>query len=222
MPSCEYNLRMARKKVGGPVKPTPEETAEETALLAAVLTGRAGSWAAFYSRYAGLMLSCIRKVMHRYSAAYDDEDLEDMMSTVCLNLVKDGYKKLRAYDATRGYRLSSWVGLIATNTAHDALRRRDPIHISIDDESNSPAGNVADAGVSPSEQLIRSQQAELLSSAIDELDDTDQKFLRYYYLEEREPEEIAELMGVSINTVYSRKHKVREKLRKIIEDQGAA
>ena len=210
---------MVRRK-GPPPKPTEEETAEETALLDSVLSGRPGAWNAFQSRYNGLMLSCIRKVLHRYSAAYDEEDIEDMMSTVCLNLVKDGYKKLRAYDPTRGYRLSSWVGLIATNTAHDALRRRDPIHMSLDDENNSPAQNVVDGRAGPSEQIIRMQQAGMLADAIDELEETDRQFLKYYYLEELEPEQIAEIMGVPINTVYSRKHKVREKLRRIVEHRS--
>ena len=214
-----YNLGMVRRK-GPPPKPTEEETAAETALLDSVLSGRPGAWNNFQHRYNGLMLSCIRKVLHRYSAAYDEEDIEDMMSSVCLNLVKDGYKKLRAYDATRGYRLSSWVGLIATNTAHDALRRRDPIHMSLDDENNSPAGNVADARIGPSEQIIRMQQAGILAEAIDELEETDRQFLKYYYLEELEPEQIAEIMGASINTVYSRKHKVREKLKRIVEHRG--
>ena len=60
---------------------------------------------------------------------FNEEDVEDLVSATALNIVKDDYKKLRAFDATRGYKLSSWIGLIATNTAHDALRRRAPTEV---------------------------------------------------------------------------------------------
>jgi RNA polymerase sigma-70 factor (ECF subfamily) len=40
----------------------------------------------------------------------------------------------------------------------------------------------------------------------------DQLFVSLYYLEEREPEEIAEIMGISVKTVYTKKHKLRTRL----------
>ena len=41
----------------------------------------------------------------------------------------------------------------------------------------------------------------------------------YYYIQELEPEVIARLMSISVNTVYSRKNKIREKLRIIVGKQ---
>ena len=41
----------------------------------------------------------------------------------------------------------------------------------------------------------------------------------YYYVQELEPEVIARLMSISVNTVYSRKNKIREKLRIIVGKQ---
>jgi DNA-directed RNA polymerase specialized sigma24 family protein len=38
----------------------------------------------------------------------------------------------------------------------------------------------------------------------------------YYYVQELEPDVIARLMSISVNTVYSRKNKIREKLRIIV------
>lgn len=192
----------------------------EDELLRAVVDNKPGAWAGFYARYERLMITCIKKVLNRYTALHDDEDIEDMMNTVCLNLVKDDFRKLRIYDATRGYKLSSWVGLIATNTAHDALRRREPIHARLDhrsDEDDAPI-DVADGAPTPGESLERRQKWEALAAAIRELPEGDQQFLELYYDQELEPEEIARRMGISVNTVYSRKNKVREKLRRIVEE----
>jgi RNA polymerase sigma-70 factor (ECF subfamily) len=191
----------------------------EDELLRAVLAKEAGSWQGFYKRYERLVISCIKKALHRYTAVYADEDVEDIVNTVCLNLVKDDFKKLRSYDASRGYKLSSWVGLIATNTALDALRRREPLHAALDghDDDEAPA-QIADSGPDPGETLERREQWNALLAAIRDLPESDRLFLELYYDQEAEPEEIAKKMGIAVNTVYSRKNKLREKLRKLVED----
>ncbi len=213
---------MARRPTSGTTSTNPWATMEEPTLLSAVVDKKPGSWAGFYARYERLIITCIKKVLHRYTALYGDEDIEDMVNTVCLNLIKDDFRKLRSYDASRGYKLSSWVGLIATNTAHDALRRREPIHRQLspidDDDGGTGQMDFADAGPTPGEALEKREQWNTLVAAIQELPESDRQFLELYYEKELEPEEIAKVMGISVNTVYSRKNKVREKLRKIIED----
>ena len=213
---------MARRSAGEPANRPHTDLSDED-LLKAVLAKQGGAWPAFYGRYERLIISCIKKVLHRYTALYSDEDVEDMASTVCLNLVKDDYRKLRTFDAGRGYKLSSWVGLIATNTALDALRRRDPIHDSLDgapDEDEAPT-QIADGGLDPGESMERREQWRSLIAAIRELPDADRQFLELYYDQELEPAELARKMNIAVNTVYSRKNKVREKLRKIVEQLEA-
>jgi RNA polymerase sigma-70 factor (ECF subfamily) len=210
---------MARRAVD---TSSPWAQMPEDELLAAVIAKQPGAWAGFYKRYDRLIITCIRKVLHRYTALYGEEDLEDMASTVCLNLVKDDYHKLRAFDPTRGYKLSSWVGLIATNTAHDALRRREPIHQRIDAghdaDDDAPPVQFADREAPlPGDSLEAREEWEALAAAIRELSPSDQQFLSLYYEQELEPEEIAKRLGISVNTVYSRKNKVREKLRRIVD-----
>ena len=200
---------------------SPWASLPEDELLAAVIAQQPGAWAGFYKRYDRLIITCLKKVLHRYTALYGEQDLEDMVNTVCLNLIKDDYHKLRAFDPTRGYKLSSWVGLIATNTAHDALRRREPIHQRLDaghqGDDDAPPVQFADDGALPGDALETREQWDTLCAAIRELSPADQEFLTLYYEQELEPEDIARRMGISVNTVYSRKNKVREKLRRIVE-----
>jgi RNA polymerase sigma-70 factor (ECF subfamily) len=194
----------------------------ETELVSAVLAREPAAWPAFFARYERLVMSCVRKVMRRYGAQYSEEDLEDVVSQTAFNIVKDDYKKLRAYDPGRGYKLSSWVGLIATNAAHDALRRRAPTDVwgasSIDD--TDPSLPIAGAEEPAQEALERLEQQRELRAAMAELSPSDRLFVTYYFVEELEPAAIARLMKISINTVYSRKNKVREKLRHLIEQKG--
>ncbi len=187
----------------------------ELELLGAVIQREPGAWQTFFKRHERLILACLRRVYNRYHVPMTREQLEDLVGMVCLDLVRGDYKKLRKYDPDRGYRLSSWVGLIATNIAHDALRRRGPPHTSTDDEE-SPLTELTSALPDPLEVLNHKERVEILAEAVTHLTPTDQEFIRLYYKEQRTPEEIAETSGVSVNTVYSRKNKVRGKLVKLV------
>jgi RNA polymerase sigma-70 factor (ECF subfamily) len=186
-------------------------------LVQAVLAGEPAAWPSFFARYERLVISCIRKVMQRWGAPFNEEDLEDIVSATALNIVKDDYKKLRVFDATRGYKLSSWIGLIATNSAHDALRRRAPTEVwsavALDD--TAPVRLESEEQLA-SEALEAEDEVRALRSAVAQLSPSDRLFVEYYFVQELEPEIIARLMSISINTVYSRKNKIREKLRTII------
>jgi RNA polymerase sigma-70 factor (ECF subfamily) len=194
----------------------------EAELRDAVLAGEPAAWPTFFARYERLILSCIRRALHRYHAHYNDEDVEDLVSQTALNLVKDDYKKLRAFDATRGYKLSSWVGLIATNTALDALRRRTPGDVaqaaSLDDEAQAIDPPSESEGAEAA--LERAERRAELGRAVAELTPSDRLFVEYYFASELPPEEIARLMNISLNTVYSRKNKIREKLKRILGGAG--
>jgi len=202
---------------------TAYDSLGDEALVAAVLAGEPAAWPTFAARYERLVGACIRKVLRRHGAHFAEEDFEDIVSQTALNIVRDDYKKLRAFDPTRGYKLSSWIGLIATNTAYDALRRREPVEsahtASLDDDEAplQPASAEEPADVA----LERADRAALLRRAVRELPPGDQLFVTYYFEDELDPEDIARLLGISVNTVYSRKNKVREKLRRILSGEIA-
>src|SRR3954471_5720587 len=98
---------------------------EELALLDALLAGQTHRWNEFVARYERLIASCVLKVLRRYGALFSAEDLDDLIGDAWLLLLRDDMKKLRQYRRDRGFRLASWIGLIATNSTIDQLRARD-------------------------------------------------------------------------------------------------
>ena len=52
---------------------------------------------------------------------------------------------------------------------------------------------------------------EIKEKIIKELSAQDQLFLKLYYEKDLSPEEIAKNMNISVNTVYSKKARIREK-----------
>lgn len=184
-------------------------------MVAAVLRREPRAWQRFFAKHERLILACLRRVYTRYHVPLPQEEMEDLVSATCLDLVRNDFGKLRKFDPDRGYRLSSWVGLIATNIAHDALRRRGPMLTSTDDE-DSPLGELTSRLPSPLEELAHKERVEILARATTQLTPADQEFIKLYYGERLSPEEIAARTGVSINTVYSRKNKVRGRLIRIV------
>lgn len=196
------------------------EKTDDLELLADLLAAKPGAWRPFYDRFERLIAGCIRRVCGRYAHRPAAEDIEDLINTVCLQMLNNDYRKLRQFDPLKGYRLSSWVGLISTNVAHDALRRRGPT-VQPMDALEAAGFEPVDPGPSPAETTLRRQRVTLLERALEQLAPAERSFVEYYYARGLSAHDVADLMGTTINTVYSRKNKVRSKLQRIIASQGS-
>ncbi len=199
-------------------------SAEETTLLAGLLA--AGSraqrdrlWAEFVRRYERLIVSCVVKALRRYGATFSRDDLDDLVGDVWLVLLRDDMKKLRQYDAQRGFRIASFVGLVATNATIDHLRARQaeaaPLDEVIEDYAALRAEPVRDT-------VVEREQAALAQAALARLSTEERAFVVDCFREERSPEELARALGVTTNTVYSRKFKIRETLQRIVRSLDGA
>jgi RNA polymerase sigma-70 factor (ECF subfamily) len=199
---------------------------EETQLLDSLLrkggeADRQSRWNQFVRRYERLITSCVLKVLRRYGAVFSSEDLEDLVGDVWLTLLRDDMKKLRQYDAERGFRIASFIGLVATNTTIDHLRGRQAEATPLDQltEDYASLAMVCDG---PTEQVERAEQASIVREALDRLSTDERMFVVEVFHAERAPEELAKQLGVTTNTVYSRKFKIREKLQRIVGELEAA
>jgi RNA polymerase sigma factor (sigma-70 family) len=208
-------------------KPTVDRASEDTALLNALLTAgneslRQRSWHEFVRRYERTILLCIVHVMRRYGAMFSREDLNDLSAEVWLTLLRNDLRKLRQYDAGRGLTLASFIRLVATNTTIDFLRARRAQANALDGATERESMQ-AEAGESPSDSCDFSQRAELAREALCRLSSDERSFVVEVFQEERSPEDLARTLGVSTNTIYSRKFKIRAKLARIVANlEGAA
>jgi RNA polymerase sigma factor (sigma-70 family) len=198
-------------------------SAEEAALLAALLAGGSKAeqqrrWAEFVRRYERLLMSCVIKVLRRYGATFSRDDLEDLVGDVWLVLLRDDLRKLRQYDSTRGFRIASFLGLVATNATIDHLRARQAEAAPLDETLEEYASLRSEA---PRDTVEEREQAALARSALAQLSGDERDFVVDCFRDERAPEEMARELGVTTNTVYSRKFKIREKLQKIVRTLDA-
>lgn len=181
---------------------------------------RQAAWRELVQRFSRLIASCVRRAFERWRVRPTDEDVDDLVSEVWIALLHDDLRRLRAFDATRGARLSTFVGLIATNVAIDRLRLRRIDAVSLDQlESCERALSVRETITSDLEDR---QRAILAQRALARLPSHERQFCTDVFAEERDPAVLARELGVTKTTIYTRKVKVRDKLRRLVGEKAAA
>ena len=191
----------------------------DMALLGRVLRRDERAWNELLRRFRGLIFSCISKVLCRYESVVSSEAINEVFSEVCVNLLRNDMKKLRAYDPRRGSKLGSWIGLITVHTTYDHLRvkARQPMLDRIDG-----APEWEDKKASPLDDLLRKERWQTLSHLARRFSATDRRFMELYYGRGMTPAEVARRMNISVKTVYSKKHKIRNRMVAMAEPQRIA
>ncbi len=182
---------------------------DDLALLREVLDHDEHAWQELIRRFRGLIYRCIGKVLCRYESVLSNEDVNEIFSDVCFNLLRDDMKKLRTYDPERGSKLGSWIGLISINSAYDHLRvtARQPLLDHIDGTIESE-----DVHPGPLEQLLDKERWSRLTVLTSDFSPKDRRFMELYFARGMAPTEVARLMNISVKTVYSKKNKIRNRL----------
>lgn len=182
-------------------------------LLTRVIAGDELAFEVFHQRFRGLMVACISRVAVRSGVRLKAEDLNDVLAEVSLNLVAHDYRRLRLYRTDGGCSVSSWIGVIASSTAHDHLRkaRRHRLDPMLDAELERVAPSVE----GPDSEMIDREQRSFVDQALSGFSSRDRRFVELYFLDAMDPEAIAVQMGVSVSTVYSKKAKIKTRLRSL-------
>lgn len=187
----------------------------DATLIEGLLLNDEEAWRVFHERYSRQLLAVISRVIRRFPQLTGTDHLEEIYASLCLRLLKDDKRRLRSFDPSRGTPLGTWLCALARNSAHDFLRihRRQPWLCKVGDdlaEVEAPS-DTPDAFSVCSER----EQARVLCHLVDGLSERDREFLGAY-LQGFEPEQIAAQLGISVSTVYSKKHKILARLEAIV------
>jgi RNA polymerase sigma-70 factor (ECF subfamily) len=186
----------------------------EQQLLDEMLGGRDHAWVEFHNRYARLIFRCITKVTGRFSTVVSAEDVQEIYATLILQLLSNDMHKLRSYDPQRGNRLGTWIGMLAINASYDHLRaaRREPNRGSLV-EAEEMTSDIMD----PFAEVDRKQREQIVADLLESFSEKDRLFVALYFDQGLDAEEVALRMKISVKTVYSKKHKIRARLEKLLQ-----
>jgi RNA polymerase sigma-70 factor (ECF subfamily) len=185
---------------------------EERMLVDALIANDPTAWREFQRRYDRLILRCITKVTKRFAAVSQD-DVREIYAQLLVSLLSNGKSKLRAFDAARGSKFSSYIGMLAIHCAYDWLRavRREPQR-----EGLAEAVELSSDLPDPFEAAAAQERADMAARVMEGFSERDRTFAALYFGEGMEPHEIARSMKISVKTVYSKKHKIQSKLESIV------
>lgn len=185
-------------------------------LAQACVKGDPAAWRAFVDRYGRLVLHVVRRTADRYGARLGEAEADDLCAEVFHALLRDGAAKLRAYDPR--WALSTYLGAVARSVAIDALRARraaggGAAEACEETSVGGPVTAAADPGPAPAEALDRSEAARAVDGMLDSLAPRERLVVRLFYYGGFKYREIAEMLGIPLNTVCSTLARALDKLR---------
>ena len=184
---------------------------DEATLIPSLLNDDERAWRTFHEKYSSRLQGAITRVTRRFPQLTGTDHVDEIYGALCLRLLSDDKRRLRSFDPHRGTPLGAWLCALARNSAHDFLRhrQRQPWLSRLTDESGEI--ELRSEGPDAFSVCATREEVEQLEELIDTLSARDQEFIRSF-LDGNEPEEIASQLGISVSTVYSKKHKILARL----------
>lgn len=157
-----------------------------------------------YARHGRGILSYLIAHLHD-NRQLAEEVLQDVMLAAWENAANfRGESKVR-----------TWLLVIARNRALNAMRRRSPTLVELDDNLSNYEDDT-----SPLEQVQRHFRGQALRKAIDSLPAQHKEILVLVFYQQLSGIEVAQVLGISEGTVKSRLHRAKEALRRILQLTG--
>jgi RNA polymerase sigma-70 factor, ECF subfamily len=133
------------------------------------------------------------------------------------------FTHLRSFDPR--YKFSNWILRIAHNTAIDAIRRRGPQEVPLDQPDPREQGRLEALLVDPksgaaAETLDQHDLARALEAAMGRLRPEYRQVVVLRYQEDLSYEEISEITGWPLGTIKSHLHRARSEMADFLRRQG--
>jgi RNA polymerase sigma-70 factor, ECF subfamily len=217
MPSTP-SLRWSDSPAPSPVA-AEYAASDDDALIAGLLADREAAWREFNVRYSRLLYRCITRITGRFGGLLGPDDVREIYTNLCLQLLANDKHKLRSFEPGRGNRFGSWIGMLAIHTTYDYLRqlKREPMRTGLH-EAEQLCSSLPD----PQESCELRERATWITSVLASFSAKDRQFVSLYYGEGLEPEDVAQRLGISVKTVYSKKHKIESRLEALVAQRKLA
>jgi RNA polymerase sigma-70 factor (ECF subfamily) len=192
---------------------------DEKLFVQALVNGCPEAWRQFQIRYSRVIQRAISSVTSQFSAVVGADDIKEIYAWVCFRLLDHDKRKLKRFDAARGHSFRGWLGMVAVQSTYDYMRRR---RRQLGRELDAGREIMASASAAdPYEECWAGQRSRIAAALLEQVGTRDREFL-CLFLQGRLPGEIAEAMGITLSTVYSKKHKISAQLTRLAEQHDLA
>jgi len=178
------------------------------------------AWQAFVDRFTPLIQSQIRLILRRHKAWHAAaRDPEDLYLAVVQSFLENDCRTLGQYQGRCS--LERWIRMTTTSRVVDMLRRerRDLSLEAEGDQGLSLLGRIRDTRPDAEQLCAERQRRDALRSLLASWPAEDRLLLSLTYGQEMPAERIACVMDLSREAVYTRRHRLLNRLRKALEEK---
>lgn len=175
-------------------KPTDE-------LVRRAIIGDGTAFTELWDTHIGGLRTYLRGAMKHLDDFYIDD--------ICSRSFEKAFRQIRSFDPSKS-QFSTWLRTIAHNTALDTIdaeHRAQSRLVSLDKEgagSGQILDTIGDESATPLEQIVKEEDAEKLEGYVEGLPELYRSIARMRLLDGLQYKEIAEELGMELNTVRTR------------------
>lgn len=183
----------------------PKPQCDEKHLIECARSGDLDAFGRLYEAYGAGVYNVVVRMLG------NADDAEDVRQEVFLK----AHRSLYAFKGEAKF--STWLYRIATNVCLDEIRRRKP-SASIDQMGEEGSWEPVEAGLSgnPEQELGRKLSQEAVQAALLKVAPHYRILIVLRHLDDKSYEEIAAIVGCSVNSLNVRLHRAREAFRKAL------
>jgi RNA polymerase sigma factor (sigma-70 family) len=223
LPHCTQRMQKARKKHTYPLPASENKTSddvdlkriesreEDAALIKRALQGDQKAFKRLRLKYYDAIYNAV------YRMVRDKEEVSDLTQEAFIK----AFTSLASFNEE--YAFSTWLFKIATNNSIDYIRRKKLQTFSIDKPIESKDSDytfeIPDSTYQADNELISNQRKKFLDDAIASLPPRYRQVIILRHVEEKEYQEIAELLKLPLGTVKAHIFRARELLYKKLRDK---
>lgn len=193
------------------------DPAEIDPALAAYLAGDADGADRLFAAFGGVVREAIARFLaFRVRSRLDLA--EDLTHEVFLALLRDDGRKLRTFAGRHGCSFAAWLKVVAVRLTIDRLRR-DTRFVPLDDDTPHMLElrrTLRSDSPDPEDVMQGAETAARLEQAMAELAQKDRLLAEMHLIRGAPLEDVAQLLGASMNAAYVRKSRVLERLRRAV------
>jgi RNA polymerase sigma-70 factor (ECF subfamily) len=188
---------------------------EDRRLLSRCFSGDSEAADRLVRQFSNLVYKTVHHTFLVNQAAFTREDVEDLHNTVFLRLFDNRCKKLKQYQGKNGCSLASWIRLVTVRTVLNELRRKgvDSVGSHRRRKPLEEVPEIRENQDGPRAQMVRAEQERLLKDSFEKLPPRYRLFIELHFVRELPLAEVAAAMQLTMDNVYTIKHRAIRKLK---------
>jgi RNA polymerase sigma factor (sigma-70 family) len=193
------------------------DPADADPALAAYLAGDPDGAERLVAAFGGVVHEAIARFL-AFRVRSRPDLADDLTHEVFLALFRDDGRRVRTFAGRHGCSFAGWLKVVAVRLTIDRLRR-DTRLVALDDDTPHMLElrrTLRSDSPDPEEVMQGAETAERLKQAMAELAQRDRLLAEMHLIRGAPLEDVAQVLGVSMNAAYVRKSRVLDRLRRVI------